>query len=75
MDVLKAKWYHFQESDCEKDNGDEELDEIDMFIEIDAIKYIVKVEIAIIRTRDDHNYYLAMLMADIYKTEESEKDD
>ena len=46
-----------------------------MFIEIDVIKYIVKVEIAIIRTRDDHNYYLAMLIADIYKTEESEKDD
>ena len=25
--------------------------------------------------RDDHNYYLAKLITDVYETEESEKDD
>ena len=72
MDVLKAKWCQFHEIDSDKDNDDEELDEIHMFIESDATKYIVKCDIAI-RTGEYHNYYLAKLIVDIYETEESEK--
>ena len=41
----------------------------------DVTKYIVKGDIAIICARDDHNYYLAKLITNIYETEESEKDD
>ena len=46
-----------------------------MFIESDVTKYIVKGDIAIIHVGDDHNYYLAKLITNIYETEESEKDD
>ena len=47
IDVLKAKWYQFHQNDSDKGNDNEELDEIDMFIESDVIKYIVKGDIAI----------------------------
>ena len=46
-----------------------------MFLEKKFTKYILKDIIGIICMRDDHNYYLAKLIADIYETEESEKDD
>ena len=75
IDVLKAKWYQFHEIDSDEDNDNEELDEIDMFIESDVTKYIVKGDIAIICMLDDHNYYLAKLITNIYEIEESEKDD
>ena len=38
IDVLKAKWYRFYEIDSNEDN-DEELEEIDMFLESDVTKY------------------------------------
>ena len=44
-----------------------------MFIESDATNYIVKGDIAIIRTEDDHKYYLAKLTTDIYEAEKSER--
>ena len=46
-----------------------------MFIESDATKCTVEGNIAIICMGDDHNYYLAKLITDIYETEESEMDD
>ena len=46
-----------------------------MFIESDATNYIVKGDIAIIRTEDDHKYYLAKLTTDIYEAEKSERGD
>ena len=49
-------------------------DEIDLSLESDATKYTVKGDIAVFCTGDDHNYYLAKLITDIYETEESEKD-
>ena len=75
IDVLKAKWYQFHQIDSDKDNGNEELDETDMFIENDVTKYIVKGDIAIICAGDDHNNYLAKLITNIYEIEEFEKDD
>ena len=75
MDVLKAKWYQFHEIDSDEDNDDEELEEIDLFLESDVTKYTAKCNIGIICTGDVHNYYLAKLITDIYETEESEKDD
>ena len=70
IDVLKAKWYRFYEIDSNEDN-DEELEEIDMFLESD----VTKSNVNIICTRDDHNYYLAKLIANIHETGESGMDD
>ena len=36
-DIPKAKWYQFHEIDSDEDNDDEELEEIDMFLESDVI--------------------------------------
>ena len=58
INVLKAKCYQFHESDSDKDNDDEELNEIDMFIENDATKCIIKCDIAIICTGDDQMFGL-----------------
>ena len=38
IDVLKAKWYQFHETDSDEDD-DEELEEIDMFLESGVTKY------------------------------------
>ena len=73
-DVLKTKWYQFHEIDSDEDN-DEELQEIDMFLESDVTKYTAKGNVGIICTEDDHNYYLVKLITDIHKAEESGKDD
>ena len=75
IDILKEKWYQFHEIDSDEDNDNEELNENDMFIESNTTKCTVKGDIAIICTGDDHSYYLAKLITDIYKTEESEMDD
>ena len=42
IDVLKAIWYQFHEIDNDEDNDDEELEEIDMFLESDVTKYTAK---------------------------------
>ena len=75
IDVLKAKWYQFHEIDSDEDNDDEELEEIDMFLESDVTKYTVKGNVGIICTGDDHNYYLAKLITDTHETGESGMDD
>ena len=46
-----------------------------MFLESDVTKYTAKCIVGIICMGDDHNCYLAKLITDIYKIEESEKDD
>ena len=69
IDVLKAKWYQFHEID------DDELEEIDMFLENDVTKYTAKDNVGIICTEDDHNYCLAEPITDIHETEESGMDD
>ena len=74
IDVLKAKWYQFNQIDSGKDNGNEEHDEIDLFIE-NVTKYIVKGDLTIIRAGGDYKYYLAKLITNIYETEESQKND
>ena len=74
-DVPKAKLYQFHEIDSDEDNDDEELEEIDMFLESDVAKYTAKGNVGIICTGDDHNYYLAKLIADIHETGESGMDD
>ena len=58
IDVLKAKWYQFHKIDSDKNNDDEELEEIDMFLESDVTKYTAKGNAVIICTGDDHNYTL-----------------
>ena len=75
IDVLKAKWYQFHEIDSDEDNDDEELEEIDMFVESDVAKYTAKSNVGINCTGDDHNYYLAKLITDIHETGESGMDD
>ena len=75
IDILKEKWYQFHEIDSDEDNDNEELNENDMFIGSNTTKCTVKGDIAIICMGDDHNYYLAKLITDIYETEESEMDD
>ena len=37
-----------------------------MFLESDVTKYTVKVNVGIICTEDDHNYYLAKPITDIH---------
>ena len=46
-----------------------------MFLESDVTEYTAKCIVGIICMGDDHNCYLAKLITDIYKIEESEKDD
>ena len=74
-DIPKAKCYQFHEIDSDEDNDDEELEEIDMFLESDVTKYTAKVNVGIICTGDDHNYDLAKPITDIHETEESGMDD
>ena len=57
IDVLKAKWYQFHEIDSDE-NNDEQLKEIDMFLESDATKYTAKGNVGIICTGDEHNITL-----------------
>ena len=45
IDVLKAKWCQFHEIDSNEDNDDEELEEIDMFLENDVTKYTAKANV------------------------------
>ena len=40
IDVLKAKWYQFHEIDSDEDNDNEELQEIDIFLENDVRKIL-----------------------------------
>ena len=75
IDVLKAKWYQFHEINSDEDNDDEEPEETDMFLKNDVTKYTAKGNVGIICTGDDHNYYLAKLITNIYDTEEYGKDD
>ena len=37
INVVKAKWYQLHKIDSDEDNDDEELEEIDMFLESDVI--------------------------------------
>ena len=46
-----------------------------MFLKNDVTKYTAKGNVGIICTGDDHNYYLAKLITNIYDTEEYGKDD
>ena len=46
-----------------------------MFLESDVTKYTAKVNVGIICTGDDHNYYLAKPITEIHETEESGMDD
>ena len=71
--MLKAECYQFHKTDGDEDD-EEELEEIDMFLESDVTKYSVKGN-GIICTAGDHNCYLAKLKTNIYEIEESEKDD
>ena len=70
IDILKAKWFQFHEIDSDEDN-DDELEEIDMFLQSDVTKYTTKDSVGIC-TGDDQNYYLAKLITNIYKTGDSE---
>ena len=73
IDVLKSECYQFHKTDSDEDD-EEELEEIDMFLESDVTKYSEKGN-GIICTAGDHNCYLAKLITNIYEIEESEKDD
>ena len=75
IDVIKAKRYQFHEIVSDEDNDDEELEEIDMFLESDVTKYNAKGNVGIICTGDDHNYYFTKPITDIHETEESGMDD
>ena len=75
IDVLKAKWYQFHEVDSDEDNDDDELKEIDMFLESDVTKYAAKDIVGIVCMGDDHNYYHAKLITDIHEIGESGMDD
>ena len=75
IDFLKAKWYQFHEIDSEENNDNEEIEEIDMFLESEVTKYTAKGNVSIICMGDDHNYYLANLITDIHETGESGMDD
>ena len=74
IDVLKARWYQFHKIYSDEDD-DDELEEIDMFLESDVTKYNVKGNVGIICTGDDHNYYLAKLITVTHETGESGMDD
>ena len=43
--ILKAKWCQFDDIDSDEDNDDEELEEIDMFLENDVTKYTAEANI------------------------------
>ena len=74
IDVLKAKWYQFHKIDSDEDNDEEELEEIDLFLESNVTKYTAKGNVGIICMGDDQNYYLAKLITDIHETGESGMD-
>ena len=62
---MKVKWHAFEEEEeCESEESDVE-DEIE-YLESEAAQLIQKGDIAIIRTNDNHSYYLAMLHDDIF---------
>ena len=71
IDVVKAKWYQFHKIDSDENNDNEEIEEIDMFLESEVTKYTAKGNVSIICMGDDHNYYLANLITDIHETGES----
>ena len=59
--------------DAEEDISDDEFDELDEieYFESEALKLILKGDIAIIKTGDDHPYYLLKLMKDPDETQET----
>ena len=68
---MKAKWYQFHKIDSDENNDNEEIEEIDMFLESEVTKYTAKGNVSIICMGDDHNDYLANLITDIHETGES----
>ena len=59
--------------DAKEDISDDEFDELDEieYFESEASKLILKGDIAVIKTGDDHPYYLLKLMKDPYQTQET----
>ena len=59
--------------DAEEDTSDDEFDELDeiKYFESEASKLILKGDIAVIKTGDDHPYYLLKLTKDPYETQET----
>ena len=59
--------------DAEEDISDDEFDELDEieYFESEASKLILKGDIAVIKTGDDHPYYLLKLTKDPYETQET----
>ena len=59
--------------DAEEDISDNEFDELDEieYFESEASKLILKGDIAVIKTGDDHPYYLLKLTKDPYETQET----
>ena len=59
--------------DAKEDIFDDEFDELDEieYFESEASKLILKGDIAVIKTGDDHPYYLLKLTKDPYETQET----
>ena len=59
--------------DAKEDISDDEFDELDEieYFESEASKLILKGDIAVIKTGDDHPYYLLKLTKDPYETQET----
>ena len=62
--------------DAEEDISDDEFDELDEteYFESYALKLILTGDIAVIKTGDDHPYYLLKLTKDLYETQETVTD-
>lgn len=63
-----------EEDDCDLEE-DEEKEWGEIFIETEASKYIQEGDVAVIKTGDDHPYYLLNLTSSVFHTEAEVTDD